>query len=294
MQTKKVSVIIPVFNSEKYIQECLHSVINQTYTNLEIIAINDGSVDTSEQLIKEISATDHRIIYLEHNGKINRGVSKTRQLGLQYATGEFIAFLDADDYYLPTKIEQQVGIFLKYPEVLLIHSKAEFKRENNVDDSFYNDFSYANQDLLYNFLQKNYLATNPICNSSVLVKREVLMKIDNSFDQLYQFEDWINWILIAQYGSFYYLNQPTCVYRYHSTSSTSAVVKNTLIAKYAKVEMLMILLSRVSNNSIQKNLIIELDKSLNNLYKYYNETSDKFGLIFYIKLIYFKVINKFK
>ena len=93
----KVSVIIPVYNMEKYIEKCLDSIINQTMKNIEVIIINDGSTDNSEQIILEYIKSNHEtnIIYLK---KDNGGLSDARNYGVTYATGKYISFIDADDY----------------------------------------------------------------------------------------------------------------------------------------------------------------------------------------------------
>ena len=90
----KVSVVIPVYNSEKYIEKCLESVINQTYKNIEIIIINDGSKDNTGKLVKRYKEKDERIIYLEQK---NNGVSSARNKAIQVSSGEYIIFVDSDD-----------------------------------------------------------------------------------------------------------------------------------------------------------------------------------------------------
>ena len=90
----KVSVITPVYNGEKYFEQCIDSIRNQSYSDLEIIIINDGSVDGTSLLAKEIANKDKRIIYIE---KKNEGVSSARNSGINVATGEFIVFVDCDD-----------------------------------------------------------------------------------------------------------------------------------------------------------------------------------------------------
>lgn len=92
----KISVIIPVYNVEKYLPECLDSVIGQTLTDIEIICINDGSPDNSLSILKDYAAKDSRIIIID---KENEGVGKARNDGMRAASGEFIAFMDSDDYY---------------------------------------------------------------------------------------------------------------------------------------------------------------------------------------------------
>lgn len=105
----KISVIVPVYNNEKYIERCLRSIMENTYSNLEIICINDGSTDDSLSIIKSIAKTDDRIKVVSTE---NRGVSAARNLGMSMATGEYIAFIDSDDW-----------IHIKYFETLLYLAK---------------------------------------------------------------------------------------------------------------------------------------------------------------------------
>ena len=94
MNNPLISIIVPVYNSEKYIKECLDSIVDQTYSNLEIIIINDGSIDKSLEIIK--SYKDKRIILIS---KENGGVSSARNEGLKQATGDYVIFVDSDDYF---------------------------------------------------------------------------------------------------------------------------------------------------------------------------------------------------
>lgn len=89
----KVSLIVPIYNSQKYLEKCIKSLLNQTLKDIQIILINDGSTDNSEKIIK--SFDDERIVYISKN---NEGIGKTRNLGIDKATGEFLAFVDSDDY----------------------------------------------------------------------------------------------------------------------------------------------------------------------------------------------------
>ena len=91
----KVSVIIPVYNCEKYIEECIESLINQTLQECEFIFVNDGSKDKSEEIIKKYADKDERITLINQK---NSGVSVARNIGIKKAVGEYIGFVDADDY----------------------------------------------------------------------------------------------------------------------------------------------------------------------------------------------------
>ncbi|RRA90387.1 glycosyltransferase family 2 protein [Paenimyroides viscosum] len=100
-----VSVIVPVYNVEKYINDCIESILNQTYINFELIIINDGSTDNSEFVLKEFAVRDNRIKLLNIN---NSGVSYARNFGVKKATGEFICFVDSDDIVKPDYIKDLI------------------------------------------------------------------------------------------------------------------------------------------------------------------------------------------
>lgn len=104
--TKLVSVIIPVYNAEIYLDKCIESVLDQSYTNLEVILINDGSTDSSEDICLRFSNIDNRVIYIKQH---NAGPSSARNNGINIAKGEFIQFIDADDYLTPNSVEVMVN-----------------------------------------------------------------------------------------------------------------------------------------------------------------------------------------
>lgn len=106
----KVSIIVPVYNGSNYLEKCLNSLINQTYKNIEIIVINDGSIDNSLEIIKRYQKNDQRIILID---KKNTGVSDSRNKGIEKATGDYICFLDADDFYENNYVEVMLNIIKK-------------------------------------------------------------------------------------------------------------------------------------------------------------------------------------
>ena len=118
---KKVSVIIPLYNEEKYITACVESVINQTYKNLEIIIVDDKSTDNSLKIVKNIKDKRIKIISL----KKNAGVANARNKGVEAATGDYICFLDSDDFWDKTKIEKQIKLLDKQKELKAKKSTAK-------------------------------------------------------------------------------------------------------------------------------------------------------------------------
>lgn len=105
---KRISVIIPVYNAEKYLAQCLDSILAQTYQNLEIICVDDGSTDGSLDILSEYRKKDLRVFVIRQN---HIGVSQARNTGLQHAVGEVVAFVDADDYLKPDIYEKAMAVF---------------------------------------------------------------------------------------------------------------------------------------------------------------------------------------
>ena len=115
-----VSVIIPAYNAERFIERTLNSVLSQTYQHLEVLVVDDGSKDRTPEIVKSIAQQDHRVILLQQS---NSGVAAARNLAIQKAKGEFIAPIDADDIWYPENLEKQVRCLLKSePSVGLVYS----------------------------------------------------------------------------------------------------------------------------------------------------------------------------
>jgi GT2 family glycosyltransferase len=114
----RVSVIMPFLNLERFIEESIASVLAQTYPHWELLLIDDGSTDGSTDIARGYALMHpERIRYLAHDGRRNRGASASRNLGIRHARGEYIALLDADDVWVPHKLQQQVPILDRHPEV---------------------------------------------------------------------------------------------------------------------------------------------------------------------------------
>lgn len=103
---KLVSIIVPVYNTEKYIEQCIQSILNNGYSNIEILAINDGSTDNSGAILELLSRSDCRVKVIN---KVNEGVSVARNLGLDLSLGEYITFVDSDDYIKRGMIQDLVS-----------------------------------------------------------------------------------------------------------------------------------------------------------------------------------------
>ncbi|OFZ00607.1 MAG: hypothetical protein A3K10_03660 [Bacteroidetes bacterium RIFCSPLOWO2_12_FULL_31_6] len=164
-----VSIIIPCYNAEKYIAETIASVINQTYSNWELIIVNDGSTDNSIAILNQFLEKEIRIQLIN---KTNSGVSDTRNKGLEVASGEFVTFLDADDVWHITNLEKKVN-FLTSTDYDVVYSYCQMMDENSntLDEILKGENDPIVEDFLS--LKANY-NTAP---SGVVFKKQVLEKI---------------------------------------------------------------------------------------------------------------------
>ena len=115
-----MSVVLIFLNEQRFLEEAVQSVRDQTLADWELILVDDGSTDASTQIARDLVAADQRIRYVEHLGHANRGMSASRNLGVTHATAPYIAFLDADDVYMPDKLAEQVELLESMPDVALV------------------------------------------------------------------------------------------------------------------------------------------------------------------------------
>ncbi len=210
-----VSVIIPVYNGERYLSETIDSVIAQTEVNWEIIAVNDGSTDRSLEILNEYvkKAPDRiRVITL-----VNGGVSKARNAAVAIALGTYIAFLDQDDLWAPNKLQRQIDMLsrnknlgISFTNETLIDEKGLIIRENVLK------FGKKQRGRVFECL----LFENFIPISSVMFKKELFEKI-GGFDPRFSLaEDYDFLLKVTQEVSVDYIDDPLLLYREHDESGT--------------------------------------------------------------------------
>ncbi len=180
-----VSVVIPVYNSEDTIETTLQSVIDQTYNNLEILLIDDGSTDTSKKIIDDFIATHpkYKIVFFSQE---NRGASAARNIGLKNAVGDYIALLDSDDVWHKDKITVQLQEFDHNKDIDLL---ATNRNEEKYDFFFGYKFEKVTKISSKLLLLKNFLLT-----PTVLFKRSIINKIGYFDEQMSHAED-LNYFL---------------------------------------------------------------------------------------------------
>lgn len=228
---KLVSVIVPVYNASKTIEETIKSVMNQNYTNFEVIAIDDCSEDNSFELLTKLSKKDIRIKV--YKNLKNLGVSETRNLGIDIARGELISFLDSDDIWKKEKLYKQV----KYME------------EKNVD-MCYTSYDMIDTDKIevktiivpekVNYI--SLLKENIICCSTVMMNKEILRKY--KFESEFFHEDFILWLhLLKNSYKVVGLTDNLVFYRKGGRSSDKLKAARNRWIIYRKSEKLNLILS---------------------------------------------------
>ena len=203
----KISVIIVTYNVSKFIKQSIDSVLKQNHDNCEIIIIDDGSSDSTGEILSSYKDFKNiKIIFNEHSGN----VGKLRNDAIKIASGEYIAILDGDDEWIINKLIIQLDYINEYD---IICSNAIVLDEfNKVLDCYY--FKGLKSDLVFDL--KTLLKFNYIITSSVLMKKNICIKA-GMFDEIVGIrgEDYILWLNIAKYGKIKYLNKPLIKYRKH-------------------------------------------------------------------------------
>lgn len=230
-----ISVIVPVYNVEKYVEECLASVINQTYENLEILVIDDGSTDKSYDVCLKIAKTDSRIklFHVENNG-----VSSARNLGIKYASGKYLVFLDSDDYIEPECYENLYNNLIKFNAQCSSIGYIKLKENGTFTDhkgSGNNILCLTNMETLDCAQDKNDLWVGYVWNK--LFIREILLEKNITFDENLIFceDSLFCYRYIEQCNRVVRDLKKLYVHRVSSSSITSSIYKdNAKLSKFPK------------------------------------------------------------
>ena len=209
-----VSIIMPAYNCEKYVVEAIESVINQTYSNFELIVIDDGSNDSTLKIINDLAEKDNRIKALQNEK--NSGVSATRNRGISIAEGNWIAFLDSDDIWVEEKLEKQMNC-VKENNADFIFTASTYIDE---DGKPYRGIFEVPEKISY----RKLLRQNVITCSSVLVKKKYFDNIKMEKDEMH--EDYAVWLRILKLGiTAYGVNEPLLIYRISRNSKSGNKIK---------------------------------------------------------------------
>lgn len=211
-----ISVIIPAYKAAKYIEETVRSVLNQTYSHFELIIVDDGSPDDQDQIIEKLCKEDSRIRYVKQE---NGGVSSARNHGFQLSTGSYIAFLDADDVWLPDNLASKVEFLNQNQHIGLVHSDLE-----QIDEK-----SERNGQVMSGksgWLLNDLLAWQSSCipaPSSCVIRRSCLENVGVFDTQLSNNADQELWIRLAKEYEIGRIKRVTWLYRIHAQNMHSNI-----------------------------------------------------------------------
>lgn len=228
---EKVSIIVPIYNSEKFLKKCLDSLINQTYKNIEIVCVNDGSKDNSLEILKDYKSKDNRVVVID---KENEGVSIARNTGIQKATGEYITFVDSDDWVDEDFIEK-------------LYTALKEQNVEVVRGNFYKNSNYETHDFVGNLKDlknKTFFTTEKKFSNSVINKiatgelpcyvvllmasKENILKTPLFNSELKLMEDVVFYMnLLNNVESIYFLDTP--IYHYYENKDSCTLAEENYI-----------------------------------------------------------------
>lgn len=242
----KISVIIPVYNIAEYLPQCLDSVINQTHKNLEIIVVDDGSTDNSGNVIDEYAKKDNRIVKISKN---NSGVSDTRNKGIDIATGDYIGFVDGDDYIEPEMYEFLLNNALKY-DADISHCGYQMVFPSHID-YYYNTGEIIIQDNkkgIIDLLEGQRIEPSP-CNK--LYKRDIVKDIRMPLDIRINEDYFFNVMVFANAKKSVFEDKPLYHYILRKNSATTSSINE----------------HKIFDCEIVRERIVEYFKNDNEIYK---------------------------
>jgi len=215
-----VSAIVPSYNHELYIEECILSIVNQTYKNIELIVIDDGSKDSSREILERLQKQYGFILVFQEN----QGVSKTMNKAIrQYAHGKYITGLASDDFMMPDKIERQVKFLEENPETDMLFGKVymvDGKSQIIKDLEIFEPFNEPVKHIPFELLIEN----NPVPAPSMMMRRNIWDKC-GGYDENTIIEDFDMWLKIAYIGKITYLNEYFAYYRWHGQNVSTRLSK---------------------------------------------------------------------
>ena len=277
---KKVSIIIPCFNQGEWIKEAVESAVNQTYKNVEIVIINDGSTDNSEDVIHSLCEKYPDIVFI--NEKENHGVVYARNKAIQMTSAEYILPLDADDKIAPSYVEKAVKILEENPNIGIVYSRA---RIFGIKNKEWKLAEFSREDILY----KNCIF------SSALFRKRDFEKIGGYKEYMKDgWEDWDLWLSFIEAGfEVHRIDEVLFFYRKYKQASRSDLLKNKDLMLYSNIFKHHLNLYLNSDNFI-KRVYNQSDKKFKQYKKLYYLSLFGFIISFYINLIFLinQILNK--
>jgi len=234
MNAPAVSVILPAYNCEKFIGSAIESVLQQTFNDLELIIINDGSSDKTELAI--LAFADPRIIYLKN--KINSGLIFSLNKGIETASGKYIARMDADDISLPSRLAKQKEYLDTHLETTLVATTIGFMDDQGNDKG---RWGLDRKTIHHKTIRNKMPFENCIAHPSIMIRSNVLKEFKYDPRQV-NIEDYDLWLRLLSHGHVINkINEPLLLYRVHDNSITNLhLKKKNFFFKHLKMKRIFL------------------------------------------------------
>lgn len=268
-----ISVIIPTYNRAEYLKKTLESVLNQTYKNLDVIVVDDGTKGDANRNL----CIDYNVKYIKI--KNSGGPAVPRNVGIREAKGEFLAFLDDDDIWYPEKLEKQVNVLINNLEFGLVHSCCEVIDENGNDKNQIIGRP-GNPNVKHGDVSMRMMGNWTLMMPTPLVRKDVITRVGFFNEKIPPAtEDVEYWTRCSFFTKFYYIDQPLVRYRIHSNNISAETKRYIDLPLHLKNVLIELKLKQIINENQYENLICNLCamqikmfkkhifKTLNNLFK---------------------------
>ena len=249
--TKKplISVIIPIFNTDKYLNECAESVLNQTYTNIEVFLIDDGSTDNSPSICDGFAKKDDRVHVIH---KQNGGQSSARNVGLNQASGDYISFIDSDDWVKPDMYSTLINQIQLYDADIAVCSQYFYMGGNFTTSSICTDdtLAFSKKEEFYASL----IGPKPSLRFELwnkLIKREIISEIRFKEGQVYE-ELFFDRMIFSRANIVVYVDKPLYVYRQSRPGNTNSIFKKNRLVKFQELDTFIRELQLIGNDDVVK------------------------------------------
>lgn len=232
-----ISVVIPLYNKVVSIAHTLETVRQQTYSDYEIVVIDDGSTDGSADVVRSVDDSRIRIL-----AQSNAGVSAARNRGIEEAHGEFIAFLDADDEWKPDYLETQMHLVGKYPQCDVFATRYETRSLNGIiTPAIIRKLPFQDSDgIITNYFQVASCSQPPLFSSAIMVRRNAILAIGGFPVGITSGEDLLTWARLASHGQIAYSKVPKVSFTIEGYEVTSKPKRNNDEDDYVGRELVVL------------------------------------------------------
>ena len=277
-----VTVGVALYNHEKYIIKCLESIVKQSYNNIELIVIDDGSKDNSFQVAKDyLENQDYNKNYKIYT-RPNKGMCNTLNEIAQQSSGKYISFIGSDDYWMVNKIEEQMEFLENNPDIVLVHSNSIKVDENDKEIGF---LDYSSKENSGNIFKSIIFGKGGINTPSHLYKTEIYNTI-GYYDASLKFEDTDFWLRLTKVFKIGFINKYHTYYRWHGGNLSDS--KNIL--HFYNEELIKIYKKNIDDKNLKKYAILKMYRK--SFLRAMRSLEFKYFFKYIYKYLYYKYSNR--